>query len=154
MDLTARIPGLWRVRGLERADWRLLLAAAWLLPLRTLQLRVFGFSWVARRSLMERRPQFARGRHVPPIHLARRTAWIVKRIARLHPIRGKCLSQSLTLAELLHRQGIVSELRIGVQQPAPALNAHAWVEFSGEVLNDSADVSDRFAPIDGVGALR
>lgn len=154
MDLTARIPGLWRVRGLEREDWRLLVTAVWLLPLRTLQLRVLGFGWVSRRPSATSRPRLARTRAVAPLSLARRTAWIVDKAARFHPLPGKCLSKSLTLVELLQRQGINAELRIGVQPPSPLLNAHAWVEYQGEVLNDSADVARRFAPIEGVRLAR
>ena len=40
---------------------------------------------------------------------------------------------------------MVSELRIGVQCQGEKFQAHAWVEYEGYPLNDSADVRKRFA---------
>lgn len=60
-----------------------------------------------------------------------------------------CLPQSLTLWWLLRRRGIASDLRIGVRKHSNDLDAHAWVELAGIVLNDSMDVHQRFAPFEG-----
>jgi hypothetical protein len=51
----------------------------------------------------------------------------------------------LTLWWLLRRRGIDGELRIGVRKVAGQFQAHAWLEYCGAVLNDRADVSQRFA---------
>jgi hypothetical protein len=42
-------------------------------------------------------------------------------------------------------------MRIGVgkEPPDEALLFHAWVEVEGQVVNDSTDVADRFAPFPG-----
>lgn len=56
-----------------------------------------------------------------------------------------CLHRSLTLWWLLGRQGIASELRIGVRKEQGRFEAHAWVEYQGMALNDGLDVGSRFA---------
>lgn len=58
---------------------------------------------------------------------------------------GPCLLESITLWRLLKCQGIDSRVRIGVQREAEKLEAHAWVECQGIVINDTADVANRFA---------
>ena len=77
---------------------------------------------------------------------ARATARLVQAAARYGLFRPTCLPRSLVLWWLLRRQGLAGELRIGVKPEASRLEAHAWVEFQGAVLNDSADVHLRFAP--------
>ena len=56
--------------------------------------------------------------------------------------------QSLALWWLLRRQGIASDLRLGMRKDASRFEAHAWVEYLGRVLNDRNDVHRRFAPFD------
>jgi hypothetical protein len=57
---------------------------------------------------------------------------------------------------LLRRRGIASALRIGVRKgQTGSLEAHAWIECCGQVLNDRTDVHERFAAFDrGIGAVR
>ena len=50
---------------------------------------------------------------------------------------------------LLRRRGMESELRIGVRKKAEVLEAHAWVEYQGCVLNDRSDVDQHFSPFAG-----
>lgn len=52
----------------------------------------------------------------------------------LYPGRALCLEQSLTLYYLLRQQGIGVKYCQGVQ-PHP-FEAHAWIEYQGEVIND------------------
>ena len=77
---------------------------------------------------------------------ARATARLVQAAARYGLFRPTCLPQSLVLWWLLRRQGLAGELRIGVRPEPSRLEAHAWVEFQGQPLNDGADVARRFAP--------
>ena len=49
---------------------------------------------------------------------------------------ASCLEESLTLWWLLARQGVASELRIGVRKDAGGIKAHAWVEREGAALNE------------------
>jgi hypothetical protein len=52
---------------------------------------------------------------------------------------------------MLNERGVPAEMRIGVgrDRPDEALLFHAWVEVDGQVVNDSADIADRFAPFPG-----
>ncbi|MDJ1184128.1 lasso peptide biosynthesis B2 protein [Roseofilum casamattae] len=58
---------------------------------------------------------------------------------------AKCLQKSLVLWSLLTRQGIESDLRIGVRRESGEFQAHAWVEWQGFALNDARDVRDRYS---------
>jgi hypothetical protein len=78
-----------------------------------------------------------------------KTTRMVQLAARYCQPWANCLKKSLVLWGLLRRQGIESELRIGVQKEAGNFAAHAWVEYDGFVLNDTQDVRDRFSMFDG-----
>ena len=71
--------------------------------------------------------------------------------ARYGGVRANCLARSEALWWLLWRQGIASDLRIGVSKSHGDFAAHAWVEWKGRVLNDGADVHERFAALDRPG---
>jgi hypothetical protein len=67
-------------------------------------------------------------------------------IASRHgPYRATCLRQSLALWWLLRRRGLPAELRIGVAKVDAQMQAHAWVELAGRVINDRATVADDYA---------
>ncbi len=80
---------------------------------------------------------------------AQRVAKLVGAAARHGPWRPTCLEQSVVLLWLLDRQGIPARLRIGVRKQDVELEAHAWIESGGVVLNDAADVSERYRPFEG-----
>jgi len=76
----------------------------------------------------------------------------VQRIARLVTIaanhglyRATCLRRSVALWWLLRRRGVAAKIRIGVRKDQGTLQAHAWVEHNGQPLNDTQDVSARYA---------
>jgi len=75
---------------------------------------------------------------------ASQTARLVAAAARHSLVPFNCLPQSLALWWLLRRQGISVDLRIGVMPKGRQLEAHAWVEFQGSVLNDHAGVLEHF----------
>lgn len=139
-----------KLRCLSWTERWLLLQAVVLLPLTRLALRVFGFNrWhsaLTRWAPLFQTPHADRGDIL--IQQARATNRIVK-IAAFHGCcRASCLHQSLTLWWLLRRQGIAGALRIGVRKERGDFEAHAWVEYGDVVLNDRADVSERFARFD------
>ena len=84
----------------------------------------------------------------------RENLWIqaqtVARIAgiavRHNPFEPSCLSQALTLWWLLLRQGLESQIRLGVHLENSRCKAHAWVEFQDQVLNDQEDIAFFFTP--------
>jgi len=59
-----------------------------------------------------------------------------------------CLEESLALWWLLGRQGIASELRIGVRKRDEKFEAHAWVEREGIALNEPEALHQHYAAFD------
>ncbi|MGH9703336.1 MAG: lasso peptide biosynthesis B2 protein, partial [Candidatus Acidiferrales bacterium] len=59
---------------------------------------------------------------------------------------ANCLERSLTLWWLLRRQGFASQLKIGVRKKNDRLEAHAWIELDGTVLNDDPAVRSNYSP--------
>ena len=126
----------WRV--LPARERRQTLLAAALIPLAAASLRIAG----VRRTLKP----LARGPAGLDPRAAREAARAVARAARHAPYRGNCLSQSIALTWLLRRRGVAADLRFGARRREGQLEAHAWVEHDGVVLNDTPDVARRFSP--------
>jgi hypothetical protein len=136
-----------RWQKFRRLPWsaqKLFLQALCLLPLISLAIRLFSF----------RRTQLALQRALPvgkmrgqnsDARLVQQTARMVRAAADHGPFHGNCLRQSVVLWWLLRRQGIDSELRIGVRTAEARFEAHAWIEWCGRALNERADVRLRFA---------
>jgi hypothetical protein len=79
-----------------------------------------------------------------------RTALLVRSARKWQILPITCLSHSLVLWKLLRRQGIDSDIRIGVRRGTfGQVEAHAWIEWNGEVLNDCADIAAQYAPFNG-----
>jgi hypothetical protein len=72
----------------------------------------------------------------------------VTTVARLAPFRSRCLARSITIWWLCRRRGHDTDVVIGVAPPEGGrLPAHAWVEYGGMPLNDTADVRTRYSVI-------
>lgn len=134
-----------RFLHLPREDQRVVLEAAWLLPVIGLQLRRQGLQAQLDRVEARRAEHRGEPRRPDDTDRAARIALLVAAVARNGVTRGSCLSRSMTLMQLLLREGIDAELRLGVRNRAD-LEAHAWVEHMGCPLNDSADVGERYSP--------
>jgi transglutaminase superfamily protein len=88
---------------------------------------------------------------------ARRIARAVNRAAAYGVFRPKCLVRSRALRQLLDSAGIVgAHVRVGVHLSKGQFQAHAWVEYGGQVVGDDPAFVDRFNPITElqVAALR
>ena len=59
-----------------------------------------------------------------------------------------CLQESLVLWWLLGRQGVASELRVGVRKHESKFEAHAWVECDGVALNEPQAQHEHYAAFD------
>jgi hypothetical protein len=81
---------------------------------------------------------------------AERYARGIATAARHHPVRARCLHRALVLHRWLRREGLPSELRIGVQHVNGTFNAHAWVELEGRAVGESAAMLAAFAPLQGL----
>jgi len=133
-------------RLLDAKERWILLQAAWLLPLRTLQLRAFGLNSFRTRPTAQVQAGSLSDSSTE-IASARRTQWLLSVAANRGICRGSCLSRSLVLRDLLDRQNICCQIRIGVRHPGAAFEAHAWVEVEGVVVNDTPETVSAYAPI-------
>ena len=138
------------LRDLTPSDWAALGEALGVIAWTSLGLRVAKFPTVLAWATRLRAGNAAR--HYPPDRVLR-VAWLTMQAARL--LRVKCLTRSLALARLLALRGVASELRIGVTKDAGMLNAHAWVEWDGVVLNDRPHCIAQYAAFDrALGGMR
>lgn len=114
-----------------------------------LLLRLRGFRNVAR---LDRQPEDDSSLDLTRAQrerVARYVRWI-RVAAQYHVVRARCLHRSLALHQVLLREGLPAQLRIGVRLQASELQAHAWVELGGIVVNDSREHVARFAPLQGL----
>jgi hypothetical protein len=138
-----------RFRDLPAPARAIFLRAAALLPWVALRLKMQGFQ-VTKNSLQG----FAAKLQITlldPNENAERvtlTARMVRAAARHGIGNPSCLEESLVLAHLLRRQGIASQLRIGIKKNIPKFEAHAWVECDGMALNESEALHDHYAPFE------
>jgi hypothetical protein len=133
-------------RSLSKSDRALVIRAMFLLPIVATSLKTVGLrrtqSWLTRNSL---------GPIDPPAEQTRanvrRAAQMVAAACRLYPLRSSCLPRTIVLWNLLRRRGTATDLRIGVRCDSQGeFQAHAWLEWNGEVLNDVADVGRQYLP--------
>ncbi len=141
-----------RLKQLEEltfTEWRVLLLAILLLPMIALVLKSIGF----------KKTQTFLSNHLPKkpkisIHedMQLEEAESVARMVSIAANHGfysaNCLKKSLLTWWLLGRRGIATELKIGVNKETGDFNAHAWVEYRGNVLIDATDIEDRFSAFD------
>jgi len=120
----------------------LLVAAALLLPLVRLALRVLPFGMVWRVT-----HRVARAPSAGPVPTPERIAWAVSAAGRRVPGGRHCLAQAVTACILLGRYGHSARVRLGVSRDAAGgFEAHAWLERAGAVMLGGPDIS-RFAPL-------
>lgn len=137
-----------RFSALERGSRGVFLRAAMLLPLLSLSLRLRGF-----RKTQGFLQKFLSTRYGTADASAPDRAGATARMVRAavrhsglgHPT---CLEESLALWWLLGRQGIASELRIGVRKQDEKFEAHAWVERDGAALNEPEALHEHYAAFD------
>ncbi len=132
---------------LTLVEWKLLVAALFLLPAVALMLRLFGF--LRTKRLFTRLLMFD-----PVTTLSKREVLeedvqgLVRMVnvgARYGFYRANCLKKSLVLYAFLLKWGLSPEIRLGVQRRDDQLYAHSWVELKGEKLAGAADVSSQFS---------
>jgi hypothetical protein len=138
--MNSKFSRFWALSWPER---RQLIVAASLLPPFALALRVFGLARLRRwmyRSL--------RGcNRLDPIAV-HRIAVAVSVAANNLPIASSCLDRALLTHWLSGRQGFASEVHLGVRLSDGVLQAHAWVECAGQVINDRSDIRREYVAFD------
>lgn len=124
-----------RFSALGRPARRLFLHASVLLPLISLSLRLRGFGKT--HATLQKFLSVPKGpENVGPVERAALTVRMVRAAGRHSVTHSTCLEESLALWWLLGRQGIRSELRVGIRKDADRFEAHAWVEREGAALNE------------------
>jgi hypothetical protein len=83
---------------------------------------------------------------------ARRVARVVAMAARHTLAPNTCLHRSLALWWLLGRRGLDSQLKMGARLHDGRLDAHAWVEHDGIVVNDDPEVTRGYTPLSSAAA--
>jgi transglutaminase superfamily protein len=96
---------------------------------------------------IQRRTQHIALRSVVRLDGIRSAERAVATAGALYPARALCLEQSLTLYFLLRGQGVGVRYCQGVK-PHP-FQAHAWIEYHGEVVNDIAEHTRLFTQLPG-----
>lgn len=144
-------PGRRGIAALKQLAWRerilLLQAAVLLVALRALL-----------RSAGVRRAHGMLDRWARPAAFGNRRAWssprdvqsavhLVAMAARRLPVSTTCLHRSLALWWLLRRRGVDCQLRLGARRTAERLDAHAWVEYQGRVVNDDPQKVGEYVPL-------
>lgn len=136
-----------RFSSLERpARWVFLRAAA-LLPLVSLSLRLRGFRKT--QAFLEKfLPPSSRPADISVSSSANLTVRMVRAAVRTGIGHPTCLDESLAIWWLLGRQGIRSELKVGVRKEGEKFEAHAWVERDGMALNEPEARHQHYAAFD------
>jgi Transglutaminase-like superfamily len=123
-------------------DW-ILLAQAWLLllaidiGLRTLPFRKVQ-SWI--------KPPLQKGnRELQAERIIQRSTNFLDLAARHHLYPMTCLRRSLTLQWLLAQGGLDTTLQFGVRRENGTLQAHAWLDYQGRVIDKSPISIEQYA---------
>jgi hypothetical protein len=129
-----------RFTALPPAQKRVFLCAALLLPLARLAISRVGLassiSWIEARKPASRLK--------PPISEMRAMSRLINLAANHTPSGGSCLARSVLLKWLLLRRGVECQLHIGVRMAGKRLEAHAWIEYEGEPINDRRENCESF----------
>src|SRR5262245_51547112 len=125
------------------ADRWLLLEAVVLVAAIKTSLRIFSVRRVHQvlRACLPQRQSSPLPRSVTDGDRVRELSRIVDRASR-HTVANTCLHRSLALWWLLGRRSIESDLRLGARRRNGRFEAHAWVEYGGEIVNDDGGEGD------------
>lgn len=139
-----------RFRRLNASERSIAIEAAFGLLATWFGLRLIGFRrW--ERVLAVFAPS-ANASALAPDASERESALLIARLeaaaARNVLFQPNCLEQSLVLWWLLRRRGIAAEVRIGARKNSDRFEAHAWVEFDSQVLNDASAEHRHFIPFE------
>lgn len=135
-----------KVRRLSRDERWLLYRSFLLLPAIHVALLTLGYSRL--RSALEKmtplKPVASPPLETEILQKARGIAQIVSIAARHGMYKATCLRRSLLVWWFLRGEGVQSHIRFGVRKRDAQLEAHAWVEYNGIIVNDSTTVREYY----------
>ena len=67
---------------------------------------------------------------------------------------ARCLQSSLAALLWLESLGIRTTLRLGVRRDGDGIDAHAWLQYKGQVVNDVSSVGEVFAILESTTAYK
>jgi hypothetical protein len=134
-----------RVSALSRVELAKLLHAFMLLVLVDMCLRIRGFRQIAGWAP----PVSTSVIGAAAFEQAQRYARWIDVAARYYVVPLRCLPRSLTLHIWLRREGIPSDLCIGVHRLDGEFTAHAWVELDGRPANEVPEAIAAFTRLAG-----
>lgn len=140
---------LQRYKTLDRKSRRTFWRAALLLPLAKASLRWRGYKQTC--ASLQRRLDANCPLAASPGGLSgrvRQTCQMVGAAQRRLPVKFTCLEESLVLWYLLRGEGVAARLRVGVRKVDEKFEAHAWVEYGGEALNQPGQLHRHYAAFD------
>jgi len=136
-----------RFSALERPVQRVFLHALVLLPMIAMSLRWRGFraTQASLKLLLSNHLKSGTAAVNTNVLATARMVEAADRHGLVHP---SCLTKSLTLWWLLARQGVPSQLRIGIRKDVAKFEAHSWVECDGTALNEPDEHHQHYAEFD------
>src|SRR5689334_11206041 len=139
---STRVTNTHKLRQLSREELSLLLQAVLLLPMLHIALSLWGYARVLR--ALEILTQLRSSNPSLTQPWTKERARIITRMVSIASQHGwykaTCLRKSMLTWWFLRREGIQSNICFGVRISDRELEAHAWVERAGVILNDSANV--------------
>ena len=141
-----------KVGGLSRDARRYLFQSVLLLPVIHFALLLLGYFRLrgAMEKLISLKPIDTPVSETEILGRAREIARIVSIAAQHGLYKATCLRRSLLVWWFLRREDIQSEVCFGVRMIDHQLEAHAWVEYRGVVVNDSVDVHKYYQTLNDV----
>ncbi len=70
-----------------------------------------------------------------------------EKVARHHLFSMNCLRRTLAQKKMLAKRGVLAHVHIGVKKGGGRFEAHSWLSYNSRVLNDSADVTERYVEL-------
>jgi hypothetical protein len=142
-----------RLRRLNGRGWQILLITFALLTVMRLGLLILPFrvllKWVEHLSQRSRVVT-----NLPVLTLGD-LIWAVNCSSRYMPGGAKCLARALTTKVIMHHQGYVPELKIGVAKSNQGgLEAHAWVEYEGCIVIGNLIDLPRYMPLPSLEGIQ
>ena len=136
-----------KFKNLSLWELWLLCKAFFLLPITAWGLRLMGFKAV-RSALSYGLPAAVYSTDARAMGRAQKIAKMVQLAVVYGRFSATCLPRSMVLWRFLQHHGIGCDLRMGARSENGNFEAHAWVEVDGVALNETADVGERFRPLE------
>ena len=136
-----------KLASFSPGELSILLHATLLLPVVTVMLRTKGFNWT--RSHLHGKAFKNIPTHCSDeLLVAENITHLVSLSANNIPLKAKCLKRCLVSLWILAGKGIRANLMIGVNKDGADLDAHAWLELDGQVLNESQNTKNEYKVLD------